>query len=421
MPNSNAKHDDNNVATLLGVNDSTGFTQPIKVDSNGRELVVATLAGVTVAGGGTGVTSFTAYAVICGGTTSTGALQNVSGVGTSGQVLTSNGAAQLPTWQTVAAGTVTSVSVVTANGVSGSVATATTTPAITLTLGAITPTSVNGLTVTTTTGTLTIASAKTLTVSNTLTLAGTDSTVMTFPTTSATIARTDAANTFTGIQSFTSPDTTTSITTASTSFTAWAGATTLLTIGGTGASASLFAPSTLDATSSTTGAIRTSGGISAAKAMNCGTTLTIGTSIELGHATDTTLTRSAAGVMAVEGVVIPSISSTNTLTNKRITRRLTTTNAPGATPTINTDNLDVANLTGLGTAITSLTTNLSGTPVDGDMLEIRFTDDGTARGITFGASFVATTVALPTTTVISTMLRALFEWNGSAWAVVATA
>ena len=39
-------------------------------------------------------------------------------------------------------GTVTSVSVVSANGVSGSVATATTTPAITLTLGAITPTSV---------------------------------------------------------------------------------------------------------------------------------------------------------------------------------------------------------------------------------------------------------------------------------------
>lgn len=44
------------------------------------------------------------------------------------------------------AGTVTSVSVTSANGVSGSVATATTTPAITLTLGAITPTTVNGLT-----------------------------------------------------------------------------------------------------------------------------------------------------------------------------------------------------------------------------------------------------------------------------------
>ena len=42
-------------------------------------------------------------------------------------------------------GTVTSVSVTTANGVSGTVATATSTPAITLTLGAITPTSTNGV------------------------------------------------------------------------------------------------------------------------------------------------------------------------------------------------------------------------------------------------------------------------------------
>ncbi len=57
-----------------------------------------------VAGGGTGATSFTAYSVITGGTTSTGALQNVSGVGTSGQVLTSNGAGTLPTWQTSSAG-----------------------------------------------------------------------------------------------------------------------------------------------------------------------------------------------------------------------------------------------------------------------------------------------------------------------------
>jgi len=44
--------------------------------------------------------------------------------------------------------------------------------------------------------------AKTLTVNNSLTLAGTDATVMTFPTTSATIARTDAAQTFTGDQTY---------------------------------------------------------------------------------------------------------------------------------------------------------------------------------------------------------------------------
>ena len=42
-------------------------------------------------------------------------------------------------------------------------------------------------------------------------------------------------------------------------------------------------------------------------------------SIELGNASDTTLSRSAAGVLAVEGVVIPTVSSTNTLTNKTLT------------------------------------------------------------------------------------------------------
>ncbi len=144
-------------------------------------------------------------------------------------------------------------------------------------------------------------------------------------------------------------------------------------------------------------------------------------SLEVGHANDTTLSRVSAGVVAVEGVTVPTISSTNTLTNKRRTRRLTTTNAPGATPTTNTDNVDVMNFTGLGTAITSMTTNISGTPVDGDLLEFRFTDDGTARAITWGASFAATTVALPTTTVISTMLRVGFEYSGSTWKCIAVA
>src|SRR5579863_6385780 len=44
-----------------------------------------------VAGGGTGVASTTAYAVLCGGTTSTAALQSIASVGTTGQVLVSNG------------------------------------------------------------------------------------------------------------------------------------------------------------------------------------------------------------------------------------------------------------------------------------------------------------------------------------------
>jgi hypothetical protein len=83
---------------------------------------------------------------------------------------------------------------------SGNFARVTSSVFVTPTLGAALATSINGLTISTTTGTFTLTNAKTLSVSNTLTLAGTDGTTMTFPATSATVARTDAANTFTGHQ-----------------------------------------------------------------------------------------------------------------------------------------------------------------------------------------------------------------------------
>jgi len=72
------------------------------------------------------------------------------------------------------------------------------------TLGVATATSVNkvAFTAPASSATLTIANGKTLTASNTLTFAGTDSTTLTFPSTSATIARTDAAQTFSGAQTF---------------------------------------------------------------------------------------------------------------------------------------------------------------------------------------------------------------------------
>jgi hypothetical protein len=78
-------------------------------------------------------------------------------------------------------GSVTSVGIATANGVSGSGA-ITTSGNITITLGAITPTSVNGLTINTTTGVLAIANAKTLTLSNSLTFTGTDTSSVAFGT-----------------------------------------------------------------------------------------------------------------------------------------------------------------------------------------------------------------------------------------------
>ena len=54
---------------------------------------------LTVSNGGTGVVSNTSYAVLCGGTSSTNPIQSVASVGTAGQVLTSNGAGALPTFQ----------------------------------------------------------------------------------------------------------------------------------------------------------------------------------------------------------------------------------------------------------------------------------------------------------------------------------
>lgn len=150
------------------------------------------------------------------------------------------------------------------------------------------------------------------------------------------------------------------------------------------------------------------------------TALGVGT-LELGHASDTTLSRSAAGVLAVEGVVIPSISSTNTLTNKRVTPRVTSETS-SATPTINTDNSDFHRVTALAVNITSMTTNLSGTPAHGQKLIIEITGTA-ARTITWGATFESSTVTLPATTVTTAMLTVGFIWNSSTskWRCVASA
>lgn len=75
---------------------------------------------------------------------------------------------------------------------------------VTPVLGVATATSINKVTITApaTSATLTIADGKTLTVSNSLTLAGTDATTMTFPASSATVAGLGIAQTFTAAQTF---------------------------------------------------------------------------------------------------------------------------------------------------------------------------------------------------------------------------
>ena len=127
------------------------------------------------------------------------------------------------------------------------------------------------------------------------------------------------------------------------------------------------------------------------------------------------ITLNAADVGAV------SPTSSDTLTNKRVTLRVTNVTS-SATPTINTDTLDIFQLTAQAVAVTSFTSGLSGTPTPSQGLIIAIT--GTAsQALTWGTSFEASTVALPTTTSGTAKLTVGFLWNSvtSKWRCVGVA
>jgi len=98
------------------------------------------------------------------------------------------------------------------------------------------------------------------------------------------------------------------------------------------------------------------------------------------------------------------------------------TEASSATPTIDTDAVENHSITALATAVTSMSSGLSGTPVNFQKLTIRFLDDGTGRAITWGASYAAMGVALPTTTTASKVLTVGFIYDSvdSKWGCVAS-
>jgi len=80
---------------------------------------------IQVSKGGLGVNSTTAFGILAGGTTSTGAIQNC-GTGSAGQILTSNGASALPSFQAAPGGGITGPgsstdrAISTWNGITGS-------------------------------------------------------------------------------------------------------------------------------------------------------------------------------------------------------------------------------------------------------------------------------------------------------------
>ena len=124
---------------------------------------------------------------------------------------------------------------------------------------------------------------------------------------------------------------------------------------------------------------------------------------------------------ALDTTKVVDLTTAQTLTNKRITKRITTITSH-ATPTINTDNCDCVTITAQAEAITSMTTNLSGTPTNFQTLIIRIKDDGTGRAITWGTSYEAKGVALPTTTTASKVLTVGFIYDtvSAKWGCVAS-
>lgn len=114
-------------------------------------------------------------------------------------------------------------------------------------------------------------------------------------------------------------------------------------------------------------------------------------------------------------------TGTETLTNKRITSRINTV-ASSATPAINCNTTDQFNVTALATAITSFTTNLTGTPTDGQELTIRIKDNGTTRAIAHGASFTSGPATMITNTVINKTHLEKFKYDAVAllWVCVAS-
>jgi hypothetical protein len=301
------------------------------------------------------------------------------------------------------AGTVTTVSVVSANGFAGTVANATTTPAITLS------TSITGILK----GNGTAISAAT---------SGTDYA----PATSGTfILSGNGAGAFTNVTIGTGLD--------------FTGGTLSATGGGGGSgtvtSVDMSVPTGLaiggnPITTSGTLALTYASGYAiptTAKQTEWDTAYTDRNKWD-GGATDLIAStgRTSLGLGTIATLAAPSgtvvgTSDTQTLTNKRITPRISTTTS-SATPTINTDNVDFYGLTAQAADITSFTTNLSGTPTDGQKLWIYIVGTA-ARAITWGASFEASTAALPTTTVSTDRLDVGFVWNAatSKWRCVAVA
>ena len=140
-----------------------------------------------------------------------------------------------------------------------------------------------------------------------------------------------------------------------------------------------------------------------------------------GAATDLSinLIPKGAGVLYAGGVQVLTASNALTVTNKRLTPRVTVTTTPGGTTlTPDSTNNDMHGYSALTKAITINAP--SGTPTDYQPMGYRFKDDGTGRALTWDPIFRAIGVTLPTTTTANKTLHVFTRYNSadSKWDVI---
>jgi len=156
-----------------------------------------------------------------------------------------------------------------------------------------------------------------------------------------------------------------------------------------------------------------------------GTGTSVGLNVGSGKTLSVTGTATLPADTTAGGVTVATISSTQTLTNKRITARVNSTTSTTSPWAWNSDSYDLQEFTALANALTISAD--AGTPTDGQKTIFRFQDNGTARALTWttgsSKSFRAIGVTLPTTTVISktVYVGCIYNSGDARWDAVAVA
>lgn len=119
----------------------------------------------------------------------------------------------------------------------------------------------------------------------------------------------------------------------------------------------------------------------------------------------------ASNQLNIGGIINGNLTTGNIDLTGRVKKRIGS-DVSSATPTINAKNYDIYKITALAVNITNMSTNFTLPDFEGDEIEIWI--KGTAsRTISWGSSFVASTVSLPTTTSGTNTLHCVFIREGS--------